>query len=242
MPAGEGLADLLLDLGLQGAGGRREVDGQEDRAVDDAHVLDHVQVDEVAADLGVLDPLQGVEDVSLGQGLLAEHRGGSSEGDHGAVDVRRVTRACALLGLPPGRRSSQGSGSARRSAAQPSASALARASSSQRRTRSTTTGGGEVDGTIRVAPASRAASAKSGGVASSSTRTSDWRDARPRPRRASSAALGLPHGVDQHDGAGGFRRRPRQDPRSNGIRRAAPPSHRRGAAAGGSSGRVVRGR
>ena len=56
----QGGADVALDLGLERAGGGGQVDRQRHRAVADPDVLDHAQVDEVAAEVGVLDPLAGL--------------------------------------------------------------------------------------------------------------------------------------------------------------------------------------
>ena len=57
-PALQGRADVALDLRLERAGGRRQVDRQRDGAVADPDVLDHPQVDQVAAEVGVLDPFK----------------------------------------------------------------------------------------------------------------------------------------------------------------------------------------
>ena len=57
-PALQSGADVALDLGLERAGGRRQVDRQRHRAVADLDVLDHAQVDQVAAEVRVLDPFK----------------------------------------------------------------------------------------------------------------------------------------------------------------------------------------
>ena len=74
-PALERGAHVALDLGLERAGGRRQVDRQGHGAVADLDVLDHAQVDQVATEVGVLDPLQGVEHIPFGERRisLAEH-------------------------------------------------------------------------------------------------------------------------------------------------------------------------
>ena len=59
-PGRQGLADVGLDLRLERAGGRGQVDRQRDAAVADPDVLDHAEVDEVAVQVGVLDPLEGL--------------------------------------------------------------------------------------------------------------------------------------------------------------------------------------
>ncbi len=75
-PAHERLADVALDLGLEWAGGRRQVDGQRYGAVADLDILDHAQVDQVATEVRVLDSFQCVEHVPFGEGRvgLAEHQ------------------------------------------------------------------------------------------------------------------------------------------------------------------------
>ena len=64
------VADVALDLGLERAGGGGQVDGQRHRAVADPDVLDHPQVDQVAVEVGILDPFQGIEHVRLGEGRV----------------------------------------------------------------------------------------------------------------------------------------------------------------------------
>src|SRR5579859_1838318 len=65
--------DLVLDLGLQRAGRRRELDGERHVRPGDLDVLHHAQRDEVTPDLRVLDLSQGSHDV-----LVGEHGGHAS--------------------------------------------------------------------------------------------------------------------------------------------------------------------
>ena len=58
---------FALDLVLQRAGGRRQLDGQRHVGAVDDDVLDHVQGDDVAAQLRVLDVAERVDDGGLGE-------------------------------------------------------------------------------------------------------------------------------------------------------------------------------
>ena len=52
----ERAAHVSLDLRLERTGGGCQVDRQRHGAVADLDILDHPQIDQVAADVGVLDP------------------------------------------------------------------------------------------------------------------------------------------------------------------------------------------
>ena len=60
---GQGGADVALDLGLERAGGGGQVDRQANRVLADLNVPDHAQVHQVAMEVGILHPLQGIDHV-----------------------------------------------------------------------------------------------------------------------------------------------------------------------------------
>ena len=64
----ERAADLGLDLVLERAGRRGELDRERHVGAVDDDVPDHVPGDEVAAELGLLDGSEGIEDGGLGDG------------------------------------------------------------------------------------------------------------------------------------------------------------------------------
>ena len=59
---------VALDLVLERAGRRRQLDREGDIGAVDRDVLDHVQRDDVAPELGLLDVAEGVEDGAFGEG------------------------------------------------------------------------------------------------------------------------------------------------------------------------------
>ena len=75
-PVLQGRADVAFDLRLERAGRSRQVHRQRHGAVADPDILDHPQIDQIAAEVRVLDPLEGVEHIPLGERRigLAEHR------------------------------------------------------------------------------------------------------------------------------------------------------------------------
>ena len=63
----EGLPGVVLDLVLERAGRRRELDRQRHRRLADHDVLDHAEGDDVLAQLGFLDGAERVVDRAFGQ-------------------------------------------------------------------------------------------------------------------------------------------------------------------------------
>ena len=69
--AGQGRPGIALDLVLERAGGGRQLDGHAQRGPVDDQVLDHVEADQVASELGFLDRAKHVDHGVLGE---AGHR------------------------------------------------------------------------------------------------------------------------------------------------------------------------
>ena len=90
-------ADLGLDLVLERARGRGQLDRERDVGAVDDEVADHVAGDEVAAELGLLDGAEGVEDGGLGDGA---HQGGVRSSAAGRIVDRCTTRLHRTLGQP----------------------------------------------------------------------------------------------------------------------------------------------
>ena len=106
----EGGVRRPLDLVLERAGRRRQLDGHRQRRAVDDDVLDHVERDQVAPELGLLDGAHRVDDGVVGE---AGHRRsgpfgvGASVGgsDGGRVDIVPRPGAAALAGRASARRS-----------------------------------------------------------------------------------------------------------------------------------------
>ena len=87
---GERLDDVVLDRRFQRAGGGGQLDREIDHAPIDRHVLHHPERDEVAPDLGILDPAERGEDVVVSQ--LGGHGACSGTSVRGPMRLRERSR------------------------------------------------------------------------------------------------------------------------------------------------------
>ncbi len=69
----DGLGDAALDLVAQRAAGDGEGDEHLYVGVFDGHLADHVEVDDAAVQLGILDRAEGFDDSGLGEGHQGLH-------------------------------------------------------------------------------------------------------------------------------------------------------------------------
>ena len=86
---GDRLVDGALDLGLEGTAGHGEGDGDGDAAAVDGDAGDHVEVDDGAAQFGVLNGPEGFDDLGFG-------------GGHGVPGTRAEGSGPAKRGRRPG--------------------------------------------------------------------------------------------------------------------------------------------
>src|SRR3972149_5568522 len=92
-------------VGAVEAGGGGEVDGDPDAAVVDGQVFDHVQGDEVAAELRLLDGAERVEHLLLGQLLVfsADGHGPALEDAQKTIVTHRLPAGNAGPSGQPGK-------------------------------------------------------------------------------------------------------------------------------------------
>jgi hypothetical protein len=99
---GKGGLDVRLDLVLERAGRRRQLDRERDARTVDGDILDHVEGHDVAPELGLLDVAQRVEDRALGD---RRHRSWDPSASHRVRRRRSDGRRVDIVPRRPSGRS-----------------------------------------------------------------------------------------------------------------------------------------